>query len=159
MFGSSEPSLILFIPSIFCIASSKSINLVLLSKSIPYDATCIPVITTSFIPFAAISVISFTTLSNFLLLTLPFAYGIMQYEQKLLHPSCTFITALVFSVYVTLPKSTNSFCLFMSDIFTLSRFLLSLYSSTIFTMSFFSVFPTIKSMSVIFSSSSFAVCA
>lgn len=109
MFGSSEPSLILFIPSIFCIASSKSINLVLLSKSIPYDATCIPVITTSFIPFAAISVISFTTLSNFLLLTLPFAYGIMQYEQKLLHPSCTFITALVFSVYVTLPKSTNSF--------------------------------------------------
>ena len=73
----------------------------LIAKSFPYDAMWIPVITTSFIPFDAICVISDNILSGFLLLTLPLAYGIMQYEQNLSHPSWILITALVFSVYVT----------------------------------------------------------
>ncbi len=85
--GSIDPNLILCIPSILLISSSKSISPYLFLKSLPYDAICIPVITTSFIPWSAIFFISFKICSGSLLLTLPLAYGIIQYEQNLSHPS------------------------------------------------------------------------
>ena len=119
---------------------------------------CIPVMTTSFIPFFDISFISSIIFSGLLLLTLPLAYGIMQYVQNLSHPSCTFMAALVFSVYVVVPNSLNSFgsnASFTSEILLL----FSLNCSTYCTMSFFSLFPYTKSISSILFNTSFATCA
>ena len=55
---------------------------------IPYDDRCIPVRTTSLQPDAATLLISAITSSGFLLLIRPLTYGIMQYEQNRLQPSC-----------------------------------------------------------------------
>jgi len=98
------------------ISSSSSINPIFSPRSFPYEAICIPVNTTSFIPWLATCFISFIIFSTFLLLTLPLAYGIMQYVQKLLQPSSIFMTALVFSVYVMSPNSANSSCFDISEI-------------------------------------------
>ena len=138
---------ILCIPSILFISSSKSINLKLFSlKSLPYEAKCIPVITTSFIPVLAILVISLTTFSGFLLLICPLANGIIQYEQNLSHPSCTFITALVFSVNVTSPKSAYSSQCKTSVTSTL--FTCSLFLSVFFSLSFTKLYMIVFRLSL-----------
>ena len=79
-------SLILSIPSTLFNSSNKVTKLTFPCKSFPYEAICIPVKTTSFIPLLDIFLTSLITFSKLLLLTLPLAYGIIQYVQKLLQP-------------------------------------------------------------------------
>ena len=87
-------------------------NSVIFSKSFPYDATWIPVSTTSLYPFLTRDFTSAIISSNALLLTGPLVYGIIQYVQNLSQPSCILRNALVLP-YVSSIESASKFALEM----------------------------------------------
>ena len=107
--GSSDDSRILKSPSISHIELISG-SIPSYPRSLPYSAVLIPVRTISLYPRLTRPSTSSVISSLFLLLTLPLAYGIMQYEQNLSHPSCILMNAIVRpSISVMTPSSSYLF--------------------------------------------------